>query len=240
MRITTITIKLGETVNLGNYSNFRPEISATAEIGLGEDVDREMVRLTRVVQEQLEDLVDDALEQAEMEPKYTPSLFGVRINKLRGVVVVFDKRLKLPEQQTWRDKDRWEWVDGSAHFMRQHSAMDAAVDISQQQGLSFHFIGNQAHLDRLPGLPDPGAEPLWYTKELQPGLTALHIPQEIWEQVGDLPHVDAVYLREFYDWYRRSSRYLTNERIVEMLLAGETPWNNAAAAPAPDDLDEEE
>lgn len=98
-----------------------------------------MARLTRVVQEQLEDLVDDALEQAEVEPKYTPSLFGVRINRPRGVVVVYEKRLKLPEQQTWRDKDRWERVDGSAHFMRQHSAIDAAVDISQQQGLNFRI-----------------------------------------------------------------------------------------------------
>ena len=117
MRITTIAIKLGETVNLGNYSNYRPEISATAEIGLGENVEREMTRLTRLVQEQLEDLVDDALEQAEMEPKYTSQLFGVRINRLRGAVVVYDKRLTLPEQETWRDKDRWERETGLGHFI---------------------------------------------------------------------------------------------------------------------------
>lgn len=218
MRITTITIKLGETVNLGNYSNFRPEISATAEIGLGESVDREMARLTRVVEEQLADLVDDALEQAEMEPKYATSLFGVRINKLRGVVVVFDKRLKLPEQATWRDKDRWERVDGAAHFMRQHPAIDAAADISQQQGLSFRFIGNQEHLDRLPGLPDPGPEPLWSQKGLREWLERIRTPETEWDMLAALPHVTPGYIQQVY----HKSPYSVYELLKDAIVSGPT------------------
>lgn len=240
MRITTIAIKLGETVNLGNYSNYRPEISATAEIGLGENVEREMTRLTRLVQEQLEEMVDDALEQAEMEPKYTSRLFGVRINRLRGVVVVYDKQLKLPEQETWRDKDRWERESGLGHFMRLDSASFAADQIWMEQGYTAHVIERQEQFDELPGLPDPGPDPLWYVKKLQSGLTALSIPKEAWDGAASLPHVDVTYLDNFYQWYRRSPRYLTTERMVEMFIAGETPWANAAATPTPDDSDEEE
>lgn len=240
MRITTIAIKLGETVNLGNYSNYRPEISATAEIGLGENVEREMTRLTRVVQEQLEDLVDDALEQAEMEPKYTSQLFGVRINRLRGAVVVYDKRLTLPEQETWRDKDRWERETGLGHFMRLDSAVAAANEVRNRTGFIECFAERQEQFDELPDLPDPGPEPLWYVKKLQSGLTALSIPKEAWDGAASLPHVDVTYLDNFYQWYRRSPRYLTTERMVEMFIAGETPWANAAATPTPDDSDEEE
>ncbi len=240
MRIVEISIKLGETVNLGNYSNYRPEISARAEIGLGESADREMTRLTRLVQEQLEEMVDDALEQAEMEPKYTSQLFGVRINRLRGVVVVYDKRLTLPEQETWRDKDHWKRVDGLGHFMRLDSASFAADQIWMEQGYTAHVIERQEQFDELPGLPDPGPEPLWFAKKLRSALTGLNISSDAWEQVAHLSHVDMAYLDNFYQWYRRSSRYLTTERMVEMFIAGGKPWENAAATPTPDDSDEEE
>ena len=81
---------------------------------------------------------------------------------------------------------------------------------------------------------------MWYVKKLQSGLTALSIPKEAWDGAASLPHVDVTYLDNFYQWYRRSPRYLTTERMVEMFIAGETPWANAAATPTPDDSDEEE
>lgn len=241
MRIIEISIKLGETVNLGNYSNYRPEISATAEIGLGENVGREMTRLTRLVQEQLEEMVDDALEQAEMEPKYTSRLFGVRINRLRGVVVVYDKRLTLPEQETWRDKDHWKRVDGLGHFMRLDSAVAAANEVRNRTGFIECFAERQEQFDELPDLPDPGPAPQWYVKELQDGLRKLNIPSATWEQVGDLNHVTTDYLDKFYTWYHRDyPSHISTSRMVDMFIAGETPWANAVVAPAPDEADEEE
>lgn len=214
MRITTIAIKLGETVNLGNYSNYRPEISATAEIGLGENVEREMTRLTRVVQEQLEDLVDDALERAEMEPKYTSQLFGVRINRLRGAVVVYDKRLTLPEQETWRDKDRWERETGLGHFMRLDSAVAAANEVRNRTGFIECFAERQEQFDELPGLPDLGPEPLWSQKGLREWLERIRTPETEWDTLAALPHVTPEHIQAVY----HKSPFSTWDKLKDAIL----------------------
>lgn len=217
MRITTIAIKLGETVNLGNYSNYRPEISATAEIAHGENASRVMELLTYKLQSRLADLVDDALEQAEMEPKYASRLFGVRINRLRGVVLVFEKGLKLPEAKTWRDADRWERPDGLSHHMRQDTAMAAAERIEAQGdgGIALYLIEHQEDMDVLPELPDPGPEPLWSQKGLTDWLERLRVPESEWDMLAALPHVTPEHIQLVY----RNSPHSTWDRLKDAILA---------------------
>lgn len=215
MKITEISVRLGETVNLGNYSNFRPEISATAELGLGENPNRAIEQLTRTVQEQLAELVDDALEQAEMDPKYASRVFRVRINYLRGVVVVFEKGLKLPEEKTWRDTDKWEQESGLSHYMRQDTAMVLAERVEQSQGLSLYLIEYQEDMDTLPSLPDPGPEPLWSKRGLKTWLERLSVPESEWDMLAALPHVTPEHINAIY----RHSPFSTYDKLKDGILA---------------------
>lgn len=240
MRITEITVKLGETVNLGNYSNFRPEISIVAEVGLGENPNRTIEQLTRTVQEQLADLVDGALEQAEMEPKYTSRLFGVRVNRARGVVLVFEKGLKLPEEKNWRDEDKWERESGLNHYLRLDSAMYAAERLEQRLGLALHLIEYQDQFADLPGLPDPGPEPLWSQKGLKTWLERIFTPQTEWDMLAALPHVTPDHIQTVF----RTSPFSTYDKLKDAILAVPTHREGNDDRPEnerfPDGWDEEE
>lgn len=226
MRITEITVKLGETVNLGNYSNFRPEISIMAEVGLGENPNRSIEQLTRVAQEQLADLVDEALERAEQDPKYTSRLFGVRVNRPRGVVVVFDKGLDLPEEKTWQDTDKWERESGLNHYMRMDTAMYEAEQIEHRLGLALYLIEHQDQFADLPGLPDPGPEPLWSQKGLKMWLVRIATPESEWDLLAALPHVTPDHIQAIY----RKSPFGTYDRLKDAILA----------VPVAESVDEEE
>jgi hypothetical protein len=233
MRITEISIKLGETVNLGNYSNFRPEIGAKAEVEIWENPRVVFARLAANLQTQLADLIDEALEMAEMEPKYATNLFGIRINRPRGVVVVVKKGLDLPVEKTWRDRDNWQREPGLSHFIRADTAMPAAEKIEASQGLELFLIESLDDVAELPALPDPGPEPLWSQKELKPMLERLEVPEDDWELLAGLPHVTAEYLRGFYR-HTQWLRYGTE--MKQTILAGP----DAAAILVQDDLVDEE
>lgn len=242
MKITEITVKLGETVNLGNYSNYRPEISATAEIAHRENANRVMEQLTYELQSRLADLVDDALEQAEMEPKYASRLFGVRINRLRGVVLVFEKGLKLPEAKTWRDKDTWERESGLSHYMRQDTAMAAGERIEAQGigELALYLIEHQEDMDVLPELPDPGPEPLWSQKGLREWLLRIFTPEAEWDMLAALPHVTPDHIQAVF----RTSPFSTYNKLKDSILAVPVAQADEDDRPEnerfPDNWDEEE
>ena len=242
MRITEISIRLGETVNLGNYSNYRPEIAATAEITPVENANRAMEQLTYELQSRLADLVDDALEQAEMEPKYASRLFGVRINRLRGVVLVFEKGLKLPEAKTWRDKDTWERESGLSHYMRQDTAMAAGERIEAQGigELALYLIEHQEDMDVLPELPDPGPEPLWSQKGLREWLLRIFTPEAEWDMLAALPHVTPDHIQAVF----RTSPFSTYNKLKDSILAVPVAQADEDDRPEnerfPDNWDEEE
>ena len=232
MRITEISIRIGETVNLGDYSNFRPEIGVTATIEPFDEPDEVFAELTDDLARRLGVMVDDALEQAGRQPKYTTELYKVRLSELRQVVVIARRGIDLPQENNWRDKDHWLAIgDGDLPlYMRFETAQKAATAAAMQNLYGILVVRHPDELTLLPPLPDPGLEPSWSIKKLASGLTALRIPKEAWEQVGELPHVDVAYLDNFYAWYRRTSRYLRDEQMVDMFLAGDTPWANAAAS----------
>lgn len=217
MRITELTVKLGETVNLGDYSSFRPEISATVEIYPGDNVDRSMRILIRTVEEQLADLVDDALERAEKEPKYADFLFGIRVNHLRQAVVVYKKGLKLPDEKSWRDKDSWERVAGYSCPMRLDTVMGAAERVEKERGLALHLIEWQEDMDTLPGLPDPGPEPLWSQKGLKRWFEQIGVPESEWDMLAALPHVTPEHIQAVY---HSRLRYSTYDKLMDGILAG--------------------
>lgn len=228
MRITEISIK-----------NFRPEIGAAAVVEPGEDPDEVFTELLSMLKGELSELVDDELEQAGRSPRYATDLYTVQYSDLRQCVVVARVGIELPVESNWKSREEWNRISYDLPLkMRIGTAKKALIDFSKDY--RFCFIHEPAQLADLPPLPDPGPEPLWYVKQLRPGLNRLRIPDSAWESVASLDHVNETYLSNFGDWYNRSPRYLTTERMVEMLIAGETPWANAAATPTPDDSDEEE
>lgn len=236
MRITEISIKLGSTVNLGDYNNTRPEVGAKAAVEAFDDPDKVYAELASFLEERMAHLVDDELERAGRDPRYAMPLYRARYSDLRQCVVVSRHDIELPQEKNWKESDRWHSVGTDLPYrMRYDTAHKAAVAAAQEKGYSLFYIHFPADLAELYPLPDPGEPPQWHVKKLRSGLAALHIPEEVWEQVADLPHVDVAYLDNFYGWYRRSSRYLTIERLVAMLIAGETPWEGAAASQAEDE-----
>lgn len=243
MRITEISIRLGETVNLGDYSNFRPEIGATAVLGPFNDPDEAFAELTETLMGQLSQLVDDELERAGRTPKYAADLYEARYNETRKCVVVYRQAFTLPVEKTWRDRDSWLRVDSDLpSTMRYPTANKAAVAAAAEKGYDLLYIHIPAELSDLPPLPDPGPEPLWSQKGLKEWLTRIQTPETEWDMLAALPHVTPEHIQAVY----RNSPYATYDKLKDAILALPTP------PPAvdeddlpenerfPDDWDEEE
>lgn len=243
MRITEISIQLGETVNLGDYSNFRPEIGMTATIEPFDEADEVFAELADEMFGKLGAMVDDALELAGREPKYTAELYQVRFSELRQYVVIARKGLALPQDENWRDKDRWLALDGDqpAH-MRFETAQKLATAAAVQKLYGILVARYPLDLTLLPALPDPGPEPLWSKKGLKSWLERIFVPQTEWDMLAALPHVTPEYIQLVY----RTSPFSNYDKLKDAILAvpvaqadednDDRPENERF----PDDWDEEE
>lgn len=226
MRITEITVRIHETVNLGDYSNYKSEVELRASLDVTDEADVVLGQLTSQATDQIADLVDDALERNGRSPKYAETLFCVRFNELRRCIVLYRRGIDLPKEKTWRDEDHWhsDYAGSYPSTMRFKTAQSLAYELRRTKDFPIFIVNEVDTLESIPPLPDPGPEPSWSIKKLESGLTALKIPKKAWEQVGELPHVDVAYLEHFYNWYRRTSHYLSAEQMVDMFLTGKTPW----------------
>lgn len=220
MRITEISIKLGETVNLGDYSNFRPEIGATAVVEPFNDPDEAFAELTDTLMGQLSQLVDDELERAGRTPKYTAELYGARYSDVRKCIVVYRRAFNLPAEKSWRDKDLWLPVDNDLpREMRYLTANKAAVAAAAEKGYETVFVHAPADLANLPALPDPGPQPLWSQKDLQDWLVRIDVPEDEWEMLAALPHVTREHIQAVY----RNSPHSTYDKLKDGILAAPPP-----------------
>ncbi len=216
MRITEISIRLGETVNLGDYSNFRPEIGATAVVGPFDDPDEAFAELTDALMDQLSQLVDDELERAGRTPKYTAELYEARYSEARKCIVVYRQDIALPVEKNWRDGDRWHQADTDLpRKMRYLTASKVAVAAAAKYGYEVLFIHTPDALATLPLLPDPGPEPLWSQKGLVDWFERIQVPQDEWDMLAALPHVTAEHIQLVY----RNSPHSTWDRLKDAILA---------------------
>lgn len=240
MRIVEISIKLGETVNLGDYSNFRPEIGAAAVVEPGEDPDEVFAELLGMLKGELSELVDDELERAGRTPKYTADLYKAKYSDVRRCIVVYRRAFDLPVEKTWRDKDLWLPVDNDLpHVMRYLTANKAAVAAADKMGYELIFVRAPETLASLPPLPDPGPEPLWSQKGLKSWLERLEVPQAEWDMLAALPHVTPEHIQAVY----RSSPFSTYNKLKDAILAAPPPKASEDDLPENErfpDWDEEE
>ncbi len=241
MRITEISIRLGETVNLGDYSNFRPEIGATAVVGPFDDPDEAFAELTANLMGQLNELVDDELERAGRTPKSTANLYKVKYSDVRKCVVVYRRAFDLPVEKTWRDKDLWLPVDNDLpREMRYLTASKAAVAAADKMGYVLIFIHVPESLAILPPIPDPGPEPLWSQKGLGQWLERIQTPEAEWDMLAALPHVTPDHIQAVF----RTSPFSTYNKLKDSILAVPVAQADEDDRPEnerfPDNWDEEE
>lgn len=73
MRLTSYTLTLGETINLGNYSNFRYEVSGTinldGDVTNDEQRDEEIAELKEFLRAKARDIRGRNQPQPEPEPE---------------------------------------------------------------------------------------------------------------------------------------------------------------------------
>lgn len=233
MRITEISIKLGATINLGDYNNSRPEVGARAVVEPFDDADEVFAELGAFLEERLAKMVDDDLERVGQEPRYDHNLYQVRYSELRGCVVVAAAGIELPKESDWKNKDSWTQVDTKLPYrMRYDTAQDAAIAYAKSTGMGLYYVHQAPDLDELPGLPDPGPEPSWSAKHLRSHLASLRIPEELWSELADLEFVDQEYLLLLYNYV--DYRHAVEDRI-SIIRAGGTPWLEAKVVAEPDD-----
>lgn len=80
MELKEISIEIGMTHNLGDYSNFRPELRLTARLGPGDDFDTAVDVLRSTAMLKVHDTIDDELEARDQAPYYYD---GPRFDLLR-------------------------------------------------------------------------------------------------------------------------------------------------------------
>lgn len=108
MQIELIEFEFGLTQNVGDYSNVRPSLKLVARLTEDDDPKAAIDELTSQAIDRVWAIVDDELEQAGREVKYSlEQLYKVRYSSLRQCVVLFPASMKLPEEKTWRETDHW-------------------------------------------------------------------------------------------------------------------------------------
>ena len=245
MQIETVSFKFGMTQNLGDYTNTRPEIELVAELDEDDDIEETLDELSGIALFHIHNLVDDELEQAGREVKYTDEpLYQVRYSKLRQCIVIALAGLKLPEESTWKESDQWHRPgDVYPSRVRRKTAEKQANRLMAETGYQIVLATHPAQFLMLPALPDPGSEPQWHTKGLKQRFEYLHLGDKaIWEELAGLEHVTADYLRELYN--KDAERRLSSAELVELIRTN-APWppqdeKVGYEAGDVDDYDEEE
>lgn len=162
MNVTTVTVSYGLTVNLGDYSNVRPEVSLTAELGPRESADDILADLLQEARMQVEYVADEALEQHDQVARYSSEPRYKLIRSLIGgwrhgervidppVIAIVPAGTKPPDGYTGL-------IDGDgarlahAQQIAERRAMDAADTVI--------LDCTDGNLERLPKLPELDPEP---------------------------------------------------------------------------------
>lgn len=202
MKIERITIEFGMTQSVGDYSNVRPEVELTAVLDENDDPAWVLAHLRETAVEVIHKMVDDELESTCREPKYyTGPLYSVSYATKRGLVVIHPAGAELPAAENWQERDPWRRYYNAPEKMRLETAMTRATMLVRDRHYDL-LACHQGNYGDIPGLPDPGPEPQWHKKDLSGALLRLRVPEEQWEDIASLPHVDKDFLRAVYDNFR--------------------------------------
>lgn len=237
MQVIEITVKMGMTQNLGDYTNCRPEIEMRVTISPDDIVPMALDHLIKDCQGRLHNIVDDELEAAGKPVKYHDGpLYGVCYAEKRRLVVIYPAGDKLPECGNWRESDVWRVDYTAPSKMRLDMAFRLAQKISSDRGFAALDCTDGDYSD-LPQLPDPGPQPAWHQKGLESNLKFLQIKDADWESIASQEHVDATYLRRMYDRDLERMDYDERLKILVNNLSWEPTWERRTEISDDDDDD---
>lgn len=207
--MSKVTLGYGMTVNVGDYTNVRPEMKIEMDVPPGENIQDFIEDQMDLLISAVHAIADDELEAHGQTARYCgQALYEVRINNERRCIVTYPAGVTLPEDRNWKTRDHWHGVH---HYtgrdypgrMRRHTAAELvdAVHANNPDYLIVFFVGEPSDL---PPLPNPGPEPLWHQKDLSNYLhpAYLDIPEDQWETVAGLDYVDKNYLSRVYELTR--------------------------------------
>ena len=181
MQIKTITVRYGRTQSLESYSNVRPEITLSAELGDGDDPDAAKAALLYDARAFVEEMIDQALEaegehaKFSREPRYqviTTTTVGGGWSRdpvqepPERLVIVLPNETRLERHQR-DDGVRACWWEEQAGKMRlSHALTEAARYLAEHE--EYRLIdASDGDLSRVPAWvfeavvkPEPVAEPV--------------------------------------------------------------------------------
>ena len=216
MQIKEIEFEYGLTVNLGDYSNARPSLRMVVLTEEGEDEELALADLKQRVIGHVHDIADDELEASGQSPKYGP-LFKVARNEARRCVAVAIEDFEWPDETTWRDQDLWRETYHPP-LMRFETAHEHAKMLAKRHG--FAYVAGDLGLAPM---PDPGPEPEWHKKKVGIFFKRMEIDTDLWNELGELEHVDRQYIDDLDTW-RRGNWDISSERLAIMIRNNERPY----------------
>jgi hypothetical protein len=207
-----VTLGYGMTVNVGDYTNVRPEMRVEMDVPPGEHVQDFIEEQMDLLISAVHAIADDELEAHGRTARYCgDTLYEVRRNDDRQCIIALPSGFDLPEESSWKTRDRWH---GVSHYtgrdypgrMRRHTAAELLEVVRTHYPDYAVVFSTMGDLSDLPPLPDPGPEPMWHKKNLEDylGRRYLNIPEDDWDAVGALDYVDKDYLSRVYELTRSS------------------------------------
>lgn len=217
MKVTQITVSYSRTESLQDYCNVKPGITLTADVHEGENLDVVKAELFSFAKATIHAQVDTAREQADLSPKfYKGDLHRVYINHSRQCMVIVGKSADLPQRTAnWKYDDLWKPLTG---WVRPSRAYDLALP--QNTGNYPIYDYTDGDFSQLPPVPDAGPVPGWISKDLENLLIRMDIDRNLWEELGELEHVNRDYLHHLY--YFDAER-LSASNLVD-LIRHNKPW----------------
>lgn len=97
MKLTTVTVSFGRTQSLPEYSNVKPSITLTAELGDGDDPEAVRAALLEEARTFVEATIDDALEDAGEPAKFSTEPRYQIWSSYRGVQGLAGPKPEPPE-----------------------------------------------------------------------------------------------------------------------------------------------
>lgn len=228
MEINQITITYSRTQSLGNYSNVKPGVTLTATLQPGESLTAAAIDLLKTAKTLVHEEIDAALEADGSQPMFCAGpLFAVRYASKRNLVVIHPAGDDLPPAQNWREHDRW-------HVLHRAVRPETARRDAEQHAANTNMLlldCSDGDYGRIPGLPDPGPEPLWRVKNLERSFRQLRIDEGAWQELAQLDHVTPKYLDALYK--ADAEMNLDADELLALIRSGR-PYSRAIN---PADLD---
>ena len=218
MKIVKVGVRIERTFNLGNYSNVTPCVELEAELESADYLDTVINQLEVQCMEQIKEIIDHELMRQGDKPHYQrQKTYQIYYSKLRDTFAIVLDSVTVKYEDNWKHNDDWKLY--TAHlFFHPDDATQHLRELHHVNEIPFQSkVTEVKEASDFPPLPDPGLEPMWSKKRLKRLLEHLHVPKDLWIQIGELEYVNDNYLQQVRDEYNRDN-IKTREEALSVIL----------------------